>query len=94
VKQLLALCSVRDISHVKRAAQKKLADVEERIASLKRVPRGDVQLAARTLVMSASISARRPESASGRSGRAGAARAFCSYRKESAYFFSSNINSP
>ena len=40
VKQLLALSSLRDVSRIRRVAQKKLADVEERIASLERVRKG------------------------------------------------------
>jgi Cu(I)-responsive transcriptional regulator len=46
VKQLLALSSLRDVSRVKRAAQEKLADVEERIASLERVRDGLANLVA------------------------------------------------
>lgn len=40
VKELLALSKRRDVSRVKKAAQEKLADVEERIASLERVRKG------------------------------------------------------
>ena len=40
VKELLALSNLRDVGRVKRAAQAKLADVEERIASLERVRKG------------------------------------------------------
>jgi MerR family transcriptional regulator, copper efflux regulator len=46
VKQLLALSNLRDVSRVKRAAQEKLADVEERIASLERVRKGLATLVA------------------------------------------------
>lgn len=46
VKQLLALSNLRDVSRVKRAAQEKLADVEERIASLERVRNGLATLVA------------------------------------------------
>ena len=37
VKELLALSKQRDVARVRRTAQEKLADVEERIASLERV---------------------------------------------------------
>ena len=40
VRALLALSSLRDVARVKRAAQRKLADVEARIADLERVRRG------------------------------------------------------
>lgn len=40
VRQLLALSSRRDVSRVKRVAQQKLAEVEERIAALERVRSG------------------------------------------------------
>jgi MerR family transcriptional regulator, copper efflux regulator len=40
IQELLALSSQRDVARVKRTAQKKLADVEERIASLERVREG------------------------------------------------------
>lgn len=40
VKELLALSNLREVGRVKRAAQAKLADVEERIASLERVRKG------------------------------------------------------
>jgi len=46
VKQLLTLSNLRDVSRVKRAAQEKLADVEERIASLERVRKGLASLIA------------------------------------------------
>ena len=40
VKELLALSKLRDVARVRRAAQERLADVEERIASLERVRKG------------------------------------------------------
>jgi Hg(II)-responsive transcriptional regulator len=40
VKELLTLSQRRDVARVRRAAQEKLADVEERIASLDRVRKG------------------------------------------------------
>jgi len=40
VKDLLALSKLRDVARVRRKAQEKLADVEERIASLERVRKG------------------------------------------------------
>lgn len=40
VKELLALSKLRDVARVRRTAQEKLADVEERIASLERVRKG------------------------------------------------------
>ena len=40
VKELLALSKLRDVGRVRRTAQEKLADVEERIASLQRVRQG------------------------------------------------------
>jgi Hg(II)-responsive transcriptional regulator len=40
VRELLALSSRRDVAHVKRVAQEKLADVERRIAELERVQEG------------------------------------------------------
>lgn len=40
VRELLALSGRRDVARVKRAAQRKLADVERRIAELERVRRG------------------------------------------------------
>jgi len=40
VKELLALSKLRDVARVRRTAQEKLADVEERIASLERVRQG------------------------------------------------------
>lgn len=46
IKQLLALSNMRDVARVKRAAQEKLADVEERIASLERVRKGLAALVA------------------------------------------------
>ena len=46
VKELLALSNLRDVGRVKRAAQEKLADVEERIASLERVRKGLAKLVA------------------------------------------------
>jgi DNA-binding transcriptional MerR regulator len=46
VKELLALSNLRDVGRVKRAAQTKLADVEERIASLERVRKGLASLIA------------------------------------------------
>ena len=46
VKELLALSNLRDVGRVKRAAQTKLADVEERIASLERVRNGLASLIA------------------------------------------------
>ena len=46
VKELLALSNLRDVGRVKRAAQAKLADVEERIASLERVRKGLAHLVA------------------------------------------------
>jgi MerR family copper efflux transcriptional regulator len=46
VKQLLALSRLRDVGRVKRTAQKKLADVEDRIASLERVRKGLANLIA------------------------------------------------
>jgi MerR family transcriptional regulator, copper efflux regulator len=46
VKQLLTLSNLRDVSRIKRAAQEKLTDVEERIASLERVRKGLASLIA------------------------------------------------
>lgn len=46
VKQLLALSNMRDVSRIKRAAQEKLADVEERIVALERVRKGLAELVA------------------------------------------------
>ena len=46
VKDLLALSNLRDVARVKRAAQEKLADVQERIASLERVRKGLADLIA------------------------------------------------
>ena len=40
VKELLALSKLRDVARVRRTAQEKLADVEERIASLERIRKG------------------------------------------------------
>lgn len=40
VRELLALSGGRNVARVKRAAERKLADVEQRIASLKRVQEG------------------------------------------------------
>ena len=40
VKELLALSKLRDVARVRRAAQERLADIEERIASLERVRKG------------------------------------------------------
>jgi len=40
VKELLALSKLRDVARVRRTAQERLADVEERIASLERVRKG------------------------------------------------------
>ncbi len=40
VKELLALSKLRDIARVRRTAQERLADVEERIASLERIRKG------------------------------------------------------
>jgi MerR family transcriptional regulator, copper efflux regulator len=44
VRELLALSRRRDVAQVKRAAQAKLRDVEQRIASLQQVRRGLVSL--------------------------------------------------
>jgi Hg(II)-responsive transcriptional regulator len=44
IRELLALSSRRDVARVKRAAQQKVADVEQRIASLQRVRQGLVSL--------------------------------------------------
>jgi Cu(I)-responsive transcriptional regulator len=44
VRELLALSSRRDVARVKRAAQKKVIDVEQRIASLQRMRQGLVSL--------------------------------------------------
>jgi len=44
VRELLALSKQRDVARVKRVAQAKLVDVEQRIASLQRVRRGLVSL--------------------------------------------------
>jgi DNA-binding transcriptional MerR regulator len=44
VRDLLALSRRRDVAQVKRAAQAKLRDVEQRIASLQQVRRGLVSL--------------------------------------------------
>jgi DNA-binding transcriptional MerR regulator len=44
VRELLALSRRRDVAQVKRAAQAKLVDVEQRIASLQQVRRGLVSL--------------------------------------------------
>jgi MerR family transcriptional regulator, copper efflux regulator len=46
VRDLLALSKGRDVARVKRAAQEKLADVEEKIADLKRVRQGLLNLVA------------------------------------------------
>jgi MerR family transcriptional regulator, copper efflux regulator len=40
IKELLAISGRRDVARVKRSAQEKLADVEERIAALERVRKG------------------------------------------------------
>ena len=40
VKELLALSKLRDVARVRRTAQAKLADVEERIAALERIRKG------------------------------------------------------
>jgi MerR family copper efflux transcriptional regulator len=40
VRELLVLSSRRDVAKVKRAAQEKLADVEQRIAALQRMQKG------------------------------------------------------
>jgi Hg(II)-responsive transcriptional regulator len=40
VKELLALSKRRDVARVRRTAQEKLADVEERIAALERIRKG------------------------------------------------------
>ena len=40
VRELLALSSQRDVARVKRTAQKKLTDVEQRIAALQRIRDG------------------------------------------------------
>lgn len=40
VRELLALSSLRDVARVKRTAQRKLADVEHRLAELERMRRG------------------------------------------------------
>jgi Hg(II)-responsive transcriptional regulator len=44
IRELLALSSRRDVARVKRAAQQKVADVEQRIASLQRMRQGLVSL--------------------------------------------------
>ena len=44
IRELLALSSLRDVARVKRAAQQKVIDVEQRIASLQRVRQGLVSL--------------------------------------------------
>ena len=46
VRELLALSKRRDVARVKRAAQEKLLDVEERLADLKRVREGLLSLIA------------------------------------------------
>jgi Cu(I)-responsive transcriptional regulator len=46
VKELLALSKLRDVARVRRTAQRKLADVEERIAALERVRNGLTDLIA------------------------------------------------
>ena len=46
VRELLALSQRRDVSRVKRAAQKKLGDVERKIADLDRVRQGLLNLVA------------------------------------------------
>ena len=46
VRELLSLSTRRDVARVKRAAQKKLTDVEQRIASLQRVRAGLASLIA------------------------------------------------
>jgi MerR family copper efflux transcriptional regulator len=46
VKELLALSRQRDVGRVRRAAQAKLADVDERIAALERVRKGLAELIA------------------------------------------------
>jgi len=40
VRQLLALSAQRDVARVKRSAQAKLADVEQRIAALEKIRKG------------------------------------------------------
>ena len=40
MKELLALSKLRDVARVRRTAQERLADVEERIASLERIRTG------------------------------------------------------
>jgi MerR family transcriptional regulator, copper efflux regulator len=44
IRELLALSSRRDVARVKRAAQQKVIDVEQRIASLQRIRQGLVSL--------------------------------------------------
>src|SRR5512146_639820 len=44
IRELLALSSHRDVARVKRAAQQKVIDVEQRIASLQRIRQGLVSL--------------------------------------------------
>lgn len=44
IRELLALSSRRDVARVKRAAQQKVSDVEQRIASLQRIREGLVSL--------------------------------------------------
>jgi MerR family transcriptional regulator, copper efflux regulator len=46
VKELLALSRLRDVARVRRTAQKKLSDVQQRIASLERVSKGLADLIA------------------------------------------------
>lgn len=46
VRELLVLSNRRDVSKVKRAAQEKLADVEQRIAALERIRKGLTRLIA------------------------------------------------
>jgi Zn(II)-responsive transcriptional regulator len=44
IRELLALSSLRDVARVKRAAERKLADVEGRIADLERMRQGLARL--------------------------------------------------
>jgi MerR family transcriptional regulator, copper efflux regulator len=46
IKELLALSAQRDVGRVKRSAQAKLVDVEERIAALERIREGLAKLIA------------------------------------------------
>lgn len=46
VRELLVLSNTRDVARVKRAAQEKLADVEQRITALERIRKGLVTLVA------------------------------------------------